>query len=255
MSDHPVLIPTSLGPVGAVVSEPARERRGAAILLQAAGRPARSGVNSFWARIARDLAERGVVALRFDYAAEGESIQVGEGEYAAAKSRLDGSRGRPELDLQALSEIEPWFRQHLGGLDLVLAGSCQGARMAIELAAMATSPPLPSFLIAPYLRKPFAKDTPIDPLVVECLKKSLQKASSRLLVGEAEEPEARALLALLGPAADDLELEIVPDTALHLLDRPGIQDTARSRLLAYGDRHAGRASIHVHASSRGRGSS
>lgn len=251
MSDHPVLIPTSLGPVGGVVSEPEGERRGAAILLQGAGRPARSGVNSFWTRTARDLAGRGVVALRFDYAAEGESTEVGAGEHAALKTTLtSGPRGRAELDLHLLGEIVPWFRTQLDGIDPFLAGSCQGARMAIEFAAKAGSPVPPTFLIAPYLRKPdvtaskpaarpgwlrrahHPSPDPIDPLVVSCLEATLGQAPSWILVGERDEPDISLLLDRLGPAAAGLELEIVPGAALHLLDQPDIQAEARRWLMS-----------------------
>lgn len=251
MSDHPVLIPTSMGPVGGVVSEPDGERRGAMVLLQGAGRPARSGVNSFWTRTARDLAGRGIVVLRFDYAAEGESTEVGEGEHAALKTALaSGPRGRAELDLHLLSEIVPWFRAELDGTDPFLAGSCQGARMAIEFAAKAGGPIPPTFLIAPYLRKPdvTAKKTaprsgwlrrsrprkpdPIDPLVVSCLEATLEHASSWILVGERDEPDISLLLDRLGPAAISLELETAPGAALHFLDQPDIQQEAHRWLMS-----------------------
>jgi len=74
VTDHAVLIPTSEGPVGGIVSEPRGEPRAGLVLLPGYGRPARSGINSFWSRIARDLAARGAAVLRVDYSREGETL-------------------------------------------------------------------------------------------------------------------------------------------------------------------------------------
>jgi dienelactone hydrolase len=237
MGDHAVLIPTSLGPVGGVVSEPGDERRAALVLLQGAGRPARSGVNSFWTGIARALAERGVVVVRFDYAAEGESIEVGEGDYSAAVREIgSGPRGRAEVDLHLLGEVVAWFRARLDGQRPLFAGLCQGARMALELVAMDPQAAGPCFLIAPYLRKP-ASSEPIDPLVVSSLEASLKHVPTCLLVGEMDEPDVGLLLDRLSPTAIGLELEVVPAVALHLLDQPEVQRKAGDRLLAGVDRY------------------
>jgi hypothetical protein len=67
MTDHPLLIPTSEGPVGAIVSEPAGERRAGLALFPGYGRPARSGFNSFRTRLARELAQHGLEVMRADY--------------------------------------------------------------------------------------------------------------------------------------------------------------------------------------------
>jgi hypothetical protein len=256
VADRPVLIPTSLGPVGAVVSEPAGEPRAAAVLLQGAGRPARSGVNSFWTAMARALAGRGIAALRFDYAAEGESAQIGEGEYAAAKAEVGDCSRAGDLDLHLLDHVVAWFRARLGGVDPFLAGSCQGARMAIEFAAREGAPPTPSLLIAPFLKRPFGAagaaggrsrrsfgfrramgpSDPIDPFVVSCLSAVVRRAPTWMLVGDEDEPEVSLLVDRLGPVAPDLELEIAPGAALHMLDQPDIQAVAMRRLLARIDR-------------------
>src|ERR1044072_1965173 len=143
MSEHAVLIPTRLGPVGGIVSEPTSTQRGALILIQGLGSPGRAGVNANWTQLARDLARLGLVVLRFDLAHEGDST-------ATAPDVPHGEGWRRSTDLAMLREIAPWFLQHTGERELLLAGSCHGGRVALEFAAT-ESAARGLFLITPYL--------------------------------------------------------------------------------------------------------
>lgn len=142
MTDHPILIPTSKGPVGGIVSEPEGAPHGAVVLLSGGGPPARCGINAIWTRIAQRLAALGVVVLRFDFATEADSAMVG-----ADVPREPAWRSG--VDLPITRQVSAWFRER-AGMQIVLAGSCYGARLALEAAA--EDPEVEGvFLVAPYL--------------------------------------------------------------------------------------------------------
>lgn len=220
--------------MGGIVSEPDGERRAALVLLAGYGRPARSGVNSFWTRMARQLAVRGVVVLRIDYSREGETLPLGEGG--------SGQRWKRDLDLSLLDRVVPWFRERVSGLPLFLAGSCSGARLSIEIAGRDPAAIAGTFLIAPHLRSlaepseeagtPQEGTDPVDPCVVDCFKATLAHAPSWILLGEHDNADVGLLRRLVGPTTHELELEGVPGVALHLLDRPELQRETSDRLLA-----------------------
>lgn len=224
--------------MGGIVSEPPGDARAGMLLIAPHGRPARSGVNSFWARLARRLAERGVVVLRLDNSREGETLPIGEGG--------SGQEWRRKLDMMLLRQAMPWFRERLEGLDLLLAGSCSGGRAAIELAGRDPSAVAGTFLIVPHLRVPVGaerapgervlpaeSDDPdaIDPPLVELLRTILSRGPSWVLVGDGDKPDIPALIRLLGPTPHDLELDLVPDAVLHLLDTPDLQQPTERWLL------------------------
>lgn len=233
MTDCPVLIPTSEGPVGGIVSEPPQEARATLLLMPGYGRPARSGVNSFWARVARSLAEAGIVTLRVDYSREGETLPIGVGGSGQAWKR--------DLDLRLLTEALSWFREAVGGVPMLLAGSCSGARLAIELAAPQPDAIAETFLIVPYLRavaKPGAESHPgagdldtVDPILVDHMRALLSHAPSWILVGEHDDADVGLLQRRLGATPHDLEVDVVPNLALHLMDQPHLQDEVSSRLV------------------------
>jgi hypothetical protein len=233
MTDHAVLIPTAEGPVGGIVSEPEGGARAAMLLLAGYGRPARSGINSFWTRIARELAGRGVVTLRVDYSREGETIPLGVGGSGQAWKR--------DLDLRILRQAASWFRERVG-LPPMVAGSCSGSRFAIELAGQEPEAFADTFLIVPYLRE-IARPSPsvdsdsdtleaVDPLVVDCLETILARRPSWILVGERDAEDVSGLLRLLPSTTHGLEVDVLPDVALHFLDHPHIQDAVAPRLIA-----------------------
>ena len=235
MTDHPLLIPTSEGPVGAVVSAPDCPAVAAMILLAGYGRPARSGVNGFWTRLARTLAERGALVLRPDYSREGETLPIGEGG--------SGQIWKRDLDLSLLRQVAPWFRQRAPSVPLLLAGSCSGGRLALECAADMPEAVAGTFLVVPYLRElaqpgredraSQAESDPVDPSVVECCRRLLPGARSRVLVGENDDVDVALLQHRLGSLADRLEVEVVPGAALHLLDTPQLQAVVADSLVAW----------------------
>jgi hypothetical protein len=142
LSDHPVLIPTSFGPVEGTVTEPEGIRRAAIVLTQANGRAGRWGTNGVWTRTARELSQCGVVVLRADYAR-------GPDDGAAAGRRVWGQTDAEwERDLAVRHEVAEWFRERAGCTDLMMAGICRGALVAIHVAAL-NSAISRLFLIAP----------------------------------------------------------------------------------------------------------
>lgn len=234
MTDCPVLIPTSEGPVGGTVSEPPEEARAALLLMPGYGRPARSGVNSFWTRMARSLAEAGIVTLRVDYSREGETLPIGVGGSGQAWKR--------DLDLRLLSQALSWFRDGVGDVPMLLAGSCSGARLAIDLAGPKPDAIAETFLIVPYLRAvalPGAESRPepgdldtVDPILVDHMRAVLTHAPSWILVGEHDDADVGLLQRRLGATPHDLEVDVVPNVALHLMDQPHLQAEVSRRLIA-----------------------
>jgi dienelactone hydrolase len=240
VTDHPLLVPTSTGPVGAIVSEPDGEPRAAAILFQGSGPPARCGINALWTRIARELATLGVVVLRFDFCCEAESTLVGE-------RAPRGPAWRSGIDLPVTRELCGWFIERTG-LRTVAAGSCYGARLALESGA--ADPRIEAlFLAAPYLGgvrrgpgtvgkrgeprvavtvRPDQAETGNDRLgaVAVDAAKAILADGRRLcfLLGEKDAPHALRLRDRLRERGDPLpEVEVVPDLALHPEVDPEVQ--------------------------------
>ncbi len=135
MSDHPVLVPTRDGTVGAIVTEPEAHRRAAAIILEGIG-GRRYGVNGMWSRAAWALSDLGLVVLRMDYPGSGDSAGVRSG------------RGTEEVVLETVR----WFRDRTSMLDLLLVGACYGASLAGR-AAREESRLSRLILVTPHLRK------------------------------------------------------------------------------------------------------
>jgi dienelactone hydrolase len=229
MTDFPLLIPTTEGPVGAIVSEPEGAPRGAVVLLPGWGRPARSGINSFWTRLARDLASDGLLVLRFDWSREGETLPIGEGG--------SGGRWKRELDLHLLTQVLAWFRERAGDLPLQLVGVCSGARAAIEIAGREPEDIAGLLLIAPHLQPivEVGEDaaeqdaTPIAPEVIACFRRISGHCGTWILTGEHDGTEISALHRSLDPATAP-EAEVVPDTSIHFLDQPEVQKLVAARL-------------------------
>jgi dienelactone hydrolase len=242
--EHAVLIPTRAGPVGGIVSEPSGPASGALVLLQGLGPPARAGVNALWARIARELAARGLLVLRFDFACEGESTLAGV--------EVDrGSGWRRSTDLAMLREVAPWFLERSGEGELLLAGVCHGARVALEFAASeATAAGL--FLVVPYLwhREPHLRGASTesdlaapetvwaggptldsDEEIVAGLRAARERGPVWVLVGEKEEEQVLPFLQRPGPGAGSLELQVEPGVELHPFGHPAQQERVRRAMV------------------------
>lgn len=220
--------------MGGIVSEPEGPPLAALALQVGYGRPARSGINSFWTRTARALAQLGIIVLRVDYCREGETLPIGEGG--------SGQIWKKGLDLHLMTQVVPWFHRRVSDLPLLHVGVCAGARFAIELAHHGPAPAAGIFLIVPYLRAPVDLDAagddeppepdPVDPLVVEYMRAILNRAPGWVLSGERDTDDVALLQRRLGPTAHPLEREVVAGTALHFLDQPEIQGEAGSRLIS-----------------------
>ena len=253
LSEHPVLIPTSQGPAGAIVCEPLAGARASLIFLHGAGRSGRSGFNSKWTRLARRLAGLGVTVLRVDLGTEGDSSMVGEADYP-----MDNSEpAKTEIDRLLVREVAAWFREKTKDEKPIVTGSCYGGRLSLELAAAAPGAAA-SLLIAPYLWRPQEADlnrwrewmlkaqrreetddgdrTPaaaldrIDPTAIGQLESALRHGPSWILLGEHDVGDALALEPLLG--ASGLEVEVEPGLALYPGNDPDIQEVVSDRVLA-----------------------
>jgi dienelactone hydrolase len=88
----------------------------AAVILPGGG--GRYGPGRLWRRLARVLADGGVVTLRIDYPElrDGGGAWAAEGRYAAVAEAVD------------------WFAGRTGGLGLLLVGYCYGTRVIVRRA-------------------------------------------------------------------------------------------------------------------------
>src|SRR5439155_16215459 len=116
MGDHPVLIPTSMGCLEGVVSEPEGVPLMAAVILPGGG--GRFGPGRVWRRLARGLADAGVVTLRVDYPERGAT---------------GGNRARARRHA-AVQEAVEWFAGRTGELRILLVGYCYGTRVILRRA-------------------------------------------------------------------------------------------------------------------------
>ena len=270
MTERAAILPTSVGPVGAIVSEPEGPPRAALILMQGGGPPCRAGVNAVWARFAREIAREGIAVLRFDFAGEGESMVAG-----ADVPREVG--WRRNTDLAIACELAPWFRQLTGLDELLVAGSCHGGRVAFDFAA-ADDGVRGTFLVVPYLwnlppnlrpdklaarqkslpraselfdhgssnvreqRRDYGEveaatdRSPLEETFVTSGREMLAGGPGWILIGEGDSQKPLALKRALGEAGRGLEVEVVADTIIHPITHPEIQqlvtDRLRSRLVA-----------------------
>jgi alpha/beta superfamily hydrolase len=250
--ESPVLIPTAQGPAGGIVCEPA-EPRGALILLQGGGRSGRSGFNSGWAVLARALAGLGVTVLRYDFWHEGDSSMITADRYPAGTD-LASNVNR---DRALLGDVAAWFRQRTEGLDLLVAGSCYGARLGLELAAQIEAVSL-TMLVVPYLRRfeesqrgewrermldvrrgrseersaGTERNEPdlLDPEATRSFEAALRQGGVWVLIGERDAGEVLELEAEL--ADRRLELTVEAAAALYPGSDPQAQAVIRDRIAA-----------------------
>lgn len=243
--DHPVLVPTSKGPAGAIVSEPEGTARAALLLFQGGGPPARCGVNAIWTRIARRLAGLGMVVLRFDFGCEADSAPIGAGAER-------GPAWRSAVDLPLTHEVSDWFHERVGA-GILMAGSCYGARLALEVAV--EKPWVDGvFLVTPYLagvrRKRAAPPDNAAAKAMAELPNPPQNQNDRLsavaidssralaergtplwmLIGERDAPHALELQQRVRTEAGGPEVEVAPGIALHPGNDPASQKAIADRM-------------------------
>ncbi|HEX3174209.1 MAG TPA: hypothetical protein VHQ43_08330 [Solirubrobacterales bacterium] len=251
MSEIPVLVPTSLGPVGGIVCEPLEAPRAAVLLLPGGGRSGRAGFSSEWAHLSRRLAALGTVVLRYDFCFEGESSTI-----AASRDAVDGSIAeKVSVDMALLGDVAEWFRQRTAGLAQIVIGVCYGGRLGLELAGRLSNVAT-TLLVVPFLqpiseenrarwREQMLKvrrgedstegdggapdlEVPPDPAVVESLQAVVSHGSAWILVGERDADDAVRLGRLLGDSG--LEVAVEPGVALYPGNDPDIQELVSDRV-------------------------
>lgn len=253
VEEHPVLIPTSQGPAGGIVCEPAGPARAAAIFLQGGGRAGRSGFNSEWARLARRLAGLGTTVLRFDFCTDGDSLTIGEEHYpvdSAVATKL-------AVDTVLIQEVVGWYRQRTGRRDLIAVGTCYGTRLGLEL-AKSDSGLAASLMIVPYFRRNTDEDRArwrrrmltvrrgesteqfdhddlgpsekLDRTAIEGLESALAGGPVWVLIGERDADDPVVLAQILGDRG--LEVDVVPDIALYPGNDPDVQELVSDRVVA-----------------------
>ena len=241
MTDRAVLVPTSAGPAAAIVSEPAGPPRATLILMQGDGPPGRSGVNSVWTRFARTLAaELGLLVLRFEYSDEGDGTMI-------RGDMLPGDGHKKEVDLVMLRDVAAWLRERAGADELLLAGDCHGARLAIDLGGECPQV-VGAFMSIPYVRKDWVdlkeRRKPMGRMlgrvdrsdfhenVLRSLPVMLAKGPVWMVMGEGDGDEALQLQALFRTKGlQPIEVEVVPGIALHPVGTPEVQHEVTSRML------------------------
>jgi len=231
LSDHPVLVPTQAGPLGAIVTEPEMAAVAACLIVPGVGGH-RTGVNQLWTRTAWALAENGVVVFRMDWPGFAESSLAMPGQ---AKRK------------RAIAEGVAWFRARTAELPLLVVGACAGVGAAASMAARDREPagvcaiepylgPLPrrSRLrlrgIRPVGGRP-ARRQPLDPRTVEDLSRAAGRAPIHVLVGERDRSRQDVvdIAQRLGAT-----VEIVPSVALHGHATAAVQAITIERVTRWG---------------------
>jgi dienelactone hydrolase len=241
MTDHPVLIPTSIGPFGGMVTDPGNAKAAAILMAGQGGR--RFGVNQLWTSMAWDLAERGLVVLRLDFPG-------GQGD-----SSLAHREGTPK----PLREILAWYRARIDGRGIVLLGSCYGARISalvgsVEDDILGVGLITPTFVrwnrkdaeadslgskVRRRARKQIGKFTPqaLDPLVVQAVIKAHQRTQVWAMVGEKDHRSmtdlARVQDMFRKEGVDPFEVEEIPGLILHTQPSRQGQQTTKDRVGAW----------------------
>jgi dienelactone hydrolase len=239
VSDHPVVLNTSVGPIGGMVSEPEGERRAAAVVLSGVnGR--RFGVNQVWTHIGWDLAAQGYVTFRADYPG-------GSG---------DSSLSATKKDIATFEEITSWFRDQVGQeLDLLAIGSCFGARLAVGLGArvdrvLGVGLIVPAFSarrggelftekVKRRMNKTLGRNStiPVDPRLAEAVAGALAKTKVWTLVGERDHRSRSEMAALVAELdrrrVPGLQIDEVPGLLLHGQPSLDAQRVTRERVVEW----------------------
>jgi len=257
VTDHPVLVPTSHGLLGGIVTEPRSAATAAVLVLQ--GAETRSGTNRIWAQLARTLADLGAVVLRLDYPGRGDSDPQPDVRAAYAATR------------PSVREAVAWFGERAGGLELMLIGTCYGGRVALDLAAdlAGEKPRLRAVgLVTPHLRTPPStvaraaqvvfgpsvravrkvalrssrtytsiRDrvlSPRDPAAERMVAAAAQSAPVWILVGDQDAAAREAFwFASQRSVNGRLSVETVPSTRLHAAGEPMVREEVLARVVSW----------------------
>ena len=257
VKEHAVLVPTSQGPAGAVVCEPTGRSRATAMLLHTGGRSGRAGFNSEWANLSRRLCALGITVMRLDFGTEADSLMIGEKSFPFEP----GDPTKNALDSVLLQDATAWFQERAGGHNLIVIGTCYGARLGLVLAAERKDV-VATILVVPFLRRNYdherttwrgwsqkaqggqsladldrAQSDPedrIDPSVVAQSESALRRGPMSILVGEKDPDDPVALERTLSNR--DFELAIEPGVAFYPGHLPDIQELVSARIIARVDR-------------------
>jgi dienelactone hydrolase len=245
-TEYPVLIPTSSGPIGAIITEPAEAPRCALVLFSGGGDSGRSGVNSSAAHAARKCCEHGVMTLRFDYPGGRESsLRTVEPSLDEMQDwlRLGPTRGRRLLTEllasheEASLEVVEWFSRQADALGLLFAGYCWGGRIA--LATAAKHPALALACLVPPLGPMDAwQDSEpergqLDPAVIDMARRTLARTPTLMIVGENDDDAPLRLKEALGSTPQPLDIEVASEITLHPIRSPVEQEVANRHLLEW----------------------
>jgi alpha/beta superfamily hydrolase len=215
VSEHPVLVRTSAGPIGAMISEPPHDAVGSLFMLPGAGSivatgtPGRAGPTGSTAKLMRQISELGIVTLRFDYPGVNESHMA--------------ERGDDTGDLTVPGELISWFHGETSGLPSLIGGICYGAQLAARLAAeVEPLTALAMFTPELYVVRSTADAVgmgskgataagraDVDPRVISALTEILPRARVLAVGGDRERPGLTQLKADLGSQADRLEVDLM----------------------------------------------
>lgn len=243
MTDRAVVVPTTLGPTAAIVSEPEGPPRGLLILLQGDGPSGRSGINSVWTRLARELAGLGLVVLRFDYADEGDGTMI-------RGDSLPDPGHKKRVDLIVLRDVVAWLRERVDAEETLVVGDCHGGRLAIDIAGEDPRV-VGAFLSVPYVRKVFVelaeRRRPMGPLrralgridpakfhegVIAGLPVMLAKGPVWMLMGDGDGDDPLQLRRLFrARGRRRIEVEVVPGMAVNPVSSPEAQREVARRTL------------------------
>ena len=250
--EHPVLIPTTQGPAGGIVCEPAGRSRASLLFLHTGGKSGRSGFGSEWALLSRRLAALGVTVLRLDLSTDGDSVMIGEDRYPVHADLPT----KAAVDRVLLRDAVAWFRERTGRPDLLLAGACYGTRLGLELAR--SDPAVrATLMISPFFRYNTDDDRGrwrermltvrrgeatgeldrgdpepeerFDPDAVDAVRGALAHGTIWVLTGAADPDDPQVLARMLGDHR--FEVEVVPDVALYPGNDPDIQELVADRVV------------------------
>lgn len=253
VSEHAVLVPTSLGPAGGVVCESEGPPSAALLFLHTGGHSGRSGFNGEWTRLARRLAGVGVTVLRLDLATEADSSTIGAEAYGTGPSEE-----KIAADCTLVRDACEWFQARTDeGLPLIVAGVCYGCRLALHLADVDPNVST-TLMLVPYFRGNSEEDRggwkermlrvqrdqptadldggeprrldQVDPVVLGEFEAALRKGPAWILIGGLDATDdALALGEALGDRG--LEVDIEPGKALYPGNTPDIQELVSDRVL------------------------
>jgi pimeloyl-ACP methyl ester carboxylesterase len=275
--EYPVFVPAGGERLAAVICAPAGELADLGVVLLTGGNYTRTHRNRMWVRAARELAERGVPSIRFDYHGVGDST------------------GRVVLELETpldadANGVADLLRSATGVSRLAFVSTCFGGRTAMAAAAQredvvsTTVFPLPilvpaaapnraplrrrirqrikrSELGARLLRNPRVKKVRttvahrregpalvVSPRFRRDTGLTAKRGEVRFVMGEEtkELPEARQLIEELRRHLSPeeharIELEVVPGTDIHRFQTFAEQEVVVSRAVEAALRALGRA--------------